>query len=393
MKTGTNGLLSGLEREAAIGLRHAMHREPELSNQEWKTQERIIRILKGFGISGARTFHGTGVYIDIQGLASGPNRSVVLRGDIDALPIQEDRSDLLHRSQVPGVMHACGHDMHGSIALGTALAFHRMRENFSGRVRVIFQPAEEAEPLGGRTVAEEKLLDGFDAAVGFHVHTDIPAGAYGARAGAVTKSADQFTLELIGMMAHGAAPSAGVDAISIAGAFVNEVQKVVSREMPADDGAIVTIGTIHGGEATNIICPSVILTGTIRTSSPERRGHLARRVREVAEGVAVLHRGRAEFTLQSGEPPVVNDDAMVERFRRLVVQSVGERKYVERQAESGSDDFGFYSERLPSIYFWFGSREPGNESGVHTPSFGASDDIVVPTAELAIRYCLELLQS
>lgn len=389
----TNDLLSREEREAVIEMRHAMHREPELSNQETKTQKRIIDTLRRFGLDGAKTFHNTGVYIDIEGLAPGPKRSIALRGDIDALPIQEDREDLAYRSQVPGLMHACGHDMHASIALGTALAFHRMRSSFSGKVRVIFQPAEEAEPLGGRTVAEEGLLVGFDAAVGFHVDTDIPAGSFGARAGAVTKSSEQFELRVIGTMAHGAESHAGVDAITIAAAFINEVQKVVSREMPVDDGAIITIGTIHGGEATNIICSSVVMTGTIRTSSPERRKPLVQRVREVAEGVAVMHRGRVEFSSQSGEPAVVNDAEMVERFRQIVIRSAGEDKYVQVKPSSGSDDFGFYSGCVPSIYFQFGSREPGNEMGVHTPTFGASDKLIVPTTELAIQYCWELLHS
>ncbi|MDW9646138.1 amidohydrolase [Sinorhizobium medicae] len=393
MKILGNELLSEAERDAVVEMRHAMHRQPELSNNEWKTQKRLRDALESFGMTGAKTFHKTGLYIDIEGLAAGPNRSVALRGDIDALPIHENREDLSYQSQVPGLMHACGHDMHGSIALGTALAFHRMRKNFSGRVRVFFQPAEEAEPCGGRSVADEKLLDGFDAAVGFHVRTDIPAGSYGARAGAVTNSADQFELKIEGIMAHGAAPHSGVDAIAIAGAFINEVQKVVSREMPVSDRAIITIGTIHGGEATNIICPSVVMTGTIRTSTPERRELLVLRVREVAEGVAATHRGRAEFSYRSGEPPVVNDAAMVERFRQLVVETTGKDKFVERPPSSGSDDFGFYSSCVPSIYFWFGSREPGNESGVHTPTFGASDELLIPTTELAIRYCWELLRS
>ncbi|MET4234583.1 amidohydrolase [Bradyrhizobium sp. LA6.10] len=396
MKPIANSLLSGAEQDAIIEMRHAMHREPELSNNEWKTQQRIRETLERFGLTGAKAFHNTGLYVDIEGLASGPQRSVAVRGDIDALPIQETRDDLSYRSQVPSVMHACGHDLHASVAMGTALAFHRMRENFSGKLRVFFQPAEEAEPLGGRSVAEEGLLGGFDAAVGFHVKTDLPAGMYGARAGAVTKSADQFALKLIGTMAHGARPHAGVDAIAMAGAFINEVQKVVSREMPFDDGAIITIGTIAGGEATNIICPSVTMTGTIRTSGAERRTLLVQRVREIAEGVAAMHRGKADFSCRLGEPPVVNDAAMVDRFRRLVIETVGEDKFSDkksRTAGGGSDDFGFYSGCVPSIYFWFGVEQPGNESGVHTPTFGASDDLLVPTTELTLRYCLEMLNS
>ncbi|MBY5571625.1 amidohydrolase [Rhizobium leguminosarum] len=392
MNVLTNNLLSQTECDAVLELRHAMHREPELSNNEWKTQKRIIEALEAFGVPGAKSFHKTGVYIDIEGTASGRGRSVVLRGDIDALPIHEERDDLPYKSQVPGVMHACGHDVHGSIALGIALAFHRMRQNYSGKVRVIFQPAEEAEPLGGRSVAEAKLLDGFDVAVGLHVHTDIPAGSFGARAGAVTKSSDQFEVKFIGIMAHGAKPSAGIDAISIAAGFINEVQKVVSREMPVDDGAIITIGTIQGGEATNIICPSVTLTGTIRTSSSERRSLLVRRVCEIAEGVASIHRGRAQFSSLSGEPPVINDSDMVDRFREVVIKLAGEDKFIQQPASSGSDDFGYYSDLLPSIYFWIGTQEPVNNSGVHTPTFGASDKIVIPATELAIQYCLDLLR-
>ncbi|WP_213290716.1 M20 family metallopeptidase [Bradyrhizobium sp. sGM-13] len=394
MSAHSNSFLSDAERDAVVELRRAMHREPELSNAEWKTQERIRGVLQRFGLMGAETFHTTGLYVDIEGTASGPKRLVAVRGDIDALPIQEAREDLSYRSQVSGVMHACGHDIHSSIALGTALAFHRLRHNFAGKVRVFFQPAEEAEPVGGRTVQEEKLLDGFDRAVGFHISPEIPAGMFGAQEGAVTKSADQFKLTITGKMAHGASPHNGIDAIAIAAAFVNEVQKVVSREMPVDDGAIVTIGTIHGGEATNIICPSVVMEGAIRTSSSERRPLLSQRVREVAEGVATTHRGQAECIIRRGEPAVVNDGEMVSRFRQLVHDTAGRDAFFnDRRQPGGSDDFGFYAACVPSIYFWFGSRAPGNESYLHTPTFGASDDLIIPTTELTVRYILDLLNS
>ncbi|MET4328678.1 amidohydrolase [Bradyrhizobium sp. i1.15.2] len=393
MSTHNNSLLSDAECAAVIELRHAMHREPELSNAEWRTQERILGILRRFGLSNAKVFHNTGVYVDIEGTAIGPKRSIAVRGDIDALPIQEARDDLPYRSQVDGVMHACGHDLHGSIALGTALAFHRLRDNFAGRVRVFFQPAEEAEPLGGRTVKEQHLLDDFDRAVGFHVWPEIPAGMFAAREGAITKSADQFRLTVHGQMAHGAAPHKGIDAIAIAAAFVNEVQKVVSREMPVDDGAVVTIGTIHGGEATNIICPLVVMEGTIRTRSPERRALLAQRVREVAEGVAAMHRGRAECIIRIGEPAIINDAEMVRRFRQLVQETAGRDAFSEPRQGEGSDDFGFYAACVPSIYFLFGSCSPSNDSYVHTPTFAASDEQIIPATELTVRYILDLLSS
>ncbi|MFC7695434.1 M20 family metallopeptidase [Bradyrhizobium sp. GCM10028915] len=394
MSNRSNDLLLDNEREAVIELRHAMHREPELSNAEWKTQERIRAMLQRFGFEDVKSFHKTGLYVDIEGTASGQKRHVAVRGDIDALPIQECRDDLPYRSQVNGVMHACGHDMHGSIALGTAVALRRLRSNFAGKVRVFFQPAEEAEPLGGRTVQDDRLLEGFDRAVGFHVSPGIPAGMFGAQEGAVTKSADQFKITIAGKMAHGASPHNGVDAITIAAAFVNEVQKVVSREMPIDDGAVITIGTIHGGEATNVICPSVILEGTIRTGSSDRRALLCQRVREVAEGVAAMHRGHAECIVRTGEPAVINDAEMVKRFKQLVHDTAGPDAFFnQRKQAAGSDDFGFYAACLPSIYFWFGSRATSDDSHVHTPTFGASDEIVIPTTELTVRYVLDLLNS
>ncbi|WP_434725486.1 M20 family metallopeptidase [Mesorhizobium sp. RIZ17] len=387
-----NTYLTSAECEAVLELRHAMHREPELSNQERKTQGRILAMLERFGVEGARHFHNTGLYVDILGKAVGAGPSIAVRGDIDALPIHEARADLPYQSQVPGVMHACGHDIHGSIALGTALAFHRMRDNFAGKIRVFFHPAEEAEPVGGRSIVEGALLAGFNYAVGFHVSPDLPSGTYGAREGAVTKSADQFRLTINGTMSHGAAPYRGVDSIAIAAAFINEVQKVVSREMPPDDAAVITVGTIHGGEASNIICPQVVLEGTIRTKSAERRSLLVQRVNDIALGVATVHRARADCVISTGEPPVINDSKLVQRFRQMVNDTIGKDRFRDDKTAEGSDDFGFYSASVPAIYFWFGSREPGHESGLHTPTFSASDDLVIPTTELAIKYCWSLLE-
>ena len=391
MTVRANTTLSKLEQAAVLELRHEMHRDPEISNAEYRTQARILEMLERFGLSGARKFHNTGVYIDIDGSAAGAKRTLAVRGDIDALPIQEEREDLPFKSQNPGVMHACGHDVHASVAMGTALALHRMRENFSGKVRVFFHPAAEAGPVGGRTAANQRLLEGFERAVGFHVNPEMQAGTVMAEAGAITTSTDQFRLRLVGELAHGAMPYKGVDTITMAAAFINEVQKVVTREMPVDDGSVVSIGTIHGGEATNIVCPETVLEGTIRTRSTERRDLLCRRVQQLAEGLASLHRGRAEFTISPGEPPVRNDAEMVARFRRVAEDSEGLEFHEHHKPAEGSDDFGYYSAEIPSIYFWIGSREEGNVTGLHTSTFGVSDEVVLPAADLSVRYCLDLL--
>lgn len=389
MTVQSNGLLFDHELAAVLTMRHDLHQNPEISNGEWRTQGKIIEALQSFGLGPVHRFHGTGVYVDIDSGRPGP--SIALRGDIDALPIRENRPDLDFRSVSDGVMHGCGHDIHTSVALGTAIAMHRMRDSFSGRLRVFFQPAEEAEPLGGRSVRQLALLAGFDHAVGLHVNPEIAEGRIGALAGPVTKSADQFRIVFHGRMAHGATPHKGVDAITIAAAFINEVQKIVSREMPADDGAIVTIGRIHGGEATNIICPEVVLAGTIRTRSRSRRSQLCDRVRQIAEAVAMMHRGTADCEIQSGEPAVINDAEMVATLRALVEETLGPEAFSSEKQEEGSDDFGFYSEEVPSIYFWLGTGSPGFDAYVHTPTFAVRDSVIGPGCELTIRYCLRLL--
>lgn len=389
MTLQNNDLLSDDELVAVLALRHDLHQHPEISNAEWRTQGKIIEALETFGLGPVHRFHGTGVYVDIDSGRPGP--SVALRGDIDALPIREDRPDIDFRSANEGVMHGCGHDVHTSIVLGTAIAMNRMRDSFSGRLRVFFQPAEEAEPLGGRSVRKEALLAGFDHAVGLHVNPEIAEGRIGAIAGPVTKSADQFRIVFHGRMAHGATPHKGVDAITIAAAFVNEVQKIVSREMPANDGAIVTVGRISGGEATNIICSEVVLEGTIRTRSRERRGLLCDRVRQIAEASALMHRGTAECEIRAGEPAVINDADMVADLRSLVEETLGPGAFSSEKQEEGSDDFGFYSEEVPSVYFWLGTGSVGFDAYVHTPTFAVRDTVIGPGTEFTIRYCLRLL--
>ncbi|XIA67520.1 M20/M25/M40 family metallo-hydrolase [Bradyrhizobium sp. TZ2] len=234
MDTRSNSFFTDAARDAVIELRHAMHREPELSNAEWKTQERIRGILQRFGIHGAKVFHNTFLHGVIGGAASGTKRSIAVRGDIDALPVKEARDDLSCRSQVDGVMHACGHDVHASIALGTALALHR------GCVRISRGSACVLSAGRGGGAAWRASARTYSRASAVpSASTSVPTfpSAISTPGGTITRSADEFKLIVTGEMAHGATAHQGVDAIIIAAAFINEVQKVVSREMPIDDGA------------------------------------------------------------------------------------------------------------------------------------------------------------
>lgn len=378
-----------------LALRHFMHAHPELSNHEHNTVSKIADLLNSEGLSDVGRFHGTGLYVDIVGSASGLPTNVVVRGDIDALPIQENRPDLNFQSTIAGQMHACGHDAHASAAYGVALAALANRDSFSGTLRVIFQPAEEAEPLGGRTAANEGLLDGFDYAVGLHVQPEIPSGQFGVLAGPVSKSADQFEIVFKGVNSHAAHPNLGVDAIAIACSFVNEVQKLVSRESRPDDATTISIGQIHGGEATNIVCDKVVLNGTLRTRSHEARLALQGRIEKLAKNIAEMHRGQADVQIVKGEPPVFNDRTASQLALEALVDEFGQQTIFDASPMAGADDFGFYSEQIPSVYFWVGcfDDKAGNTSHVHTPTFGVSDDDVLTAARATWAIVKKLQQS
>ncbi|QRM32182.1 M20 family metallopeptidase [Microvirga sp. VF16] len=371
--------------EKILALRHYMHENPELSNEEYGTQAKIAECLASAGLGSPDVFHKTGLFIDVIGEGTGIPLNVVVRGDIDALPIDEARPDLPYRSRIAGKMHACGHDAHASAAFGVVLAALAHRAHFAGKVRVIFQPAEEAEPLGGRSVAEQGLLDGFDCAVGMHVNPEIPSGTFSVLTGAVTKSSDEFQVVFKGKKSHAAWPELGVDAIAIAATFVSEVQRLISRESHADEAPVISIGRFHGGEATNIVCDRVVLDGTLRTRSPDARQRLRTRLAELAQHIAAMHRGEAELKLLPGEPAVVNDPAISQMARDAIAEIYGTCSLVSTRALAGADDFGFYAEKIPSVYFWVGCHNEltGNRTHVHTPEFGVSDDDVLRAARAA----------
>ncbi|RWK66799.1 MAG: amidohydrolase [Mesorhizobium sp.] len=392
---GISAVLPAGSEVKILALRHYMHQHPELSNEEHKTQSKIAEVLAGEGLQDPSVFHNTGLFVDIVGEGNGAPVNIVVRGDIDALPIEEVRPDLPFKSRHPGKMHACGHDAHASIAFGVVLAALAHRKHFAGTVRVVFQPAEEAEPLGGRSVAQQGLLDGFDCAVGMHVNPEIPSGTFAVLAGAVTKSSDEFQVIFRGKKSHAAWPELGVDAIAIASAYVNELQKLVSRESHADEASVISIGRFHGGEATNIVCDRVVLDGTLRTRSPEARRKLRGRLEEFARHIAAMHRGEAEFKMVPGEPAVVNDPVISGHARKAIADAYGEGAIVPTRPLAGADDFGFYAEKLPSVYFWFGCYDQtlGNVTHVHTPEFGVSDQDVVRAAGAAWAIVRELQHS
>lgn len=379
----TSAMEPSLERRM-IDIRRHLHRNPELSNEERETQAYLKQALEAAGLENVRPVAGFGLAVDIIGTAGPSNRKVVIRADIDALPITE-ASGVPFASGRPGVMHACGHDAHAAMGYAAAVLLDRQRSSFSGTVRLIFQPAEEAEPLGGRRVIEEGLLDDVDAAIGIHVDPYTPAGQIAVGAGPYTLACDIFDVVITGNSAHAAKPSDGVDAIAVACSMVTELQKIVSREIDPYDPLVVSVTGIEGGGAYNVIAPEVRLKGTIRSGHEETRQKAWRRLRQILEGVAATHDAGVAVNIQRGEPPVVNAPEMVAIVQQAGAEVVGPNNVLNAPGWTAADDFAFYSEKCPSVYFRLGIRNEAMEAihPLHHPKFRV-DETALPKGAMTL---------
>ena len=376
-----NGFFSVEERNALIDLRRDLHRHPELSWKEERTAGRLEAALRGFGIDEIRRVAGTGVIARVPGLDRGAP-VVALRGDIDALPIQE-ATGLPFASEVPGVMHACGHDVHGTWAVGAAMLL--AKQPARGDVIIVLQPAEEVGN-GAPAIIESGALDGVRAIFGGHVDRRFPVGQVVAQPGPLAAAADAFSIDVAGKGAHGARPHEGIDPIVAAAAIVTALQTVVSRRLDPGAAAIVTIGSIHGGSAPNVIPERVQLTGTLRAMLPDVRAMLHREVTSIATSVAAAHGATATVSIEWGPPPIVNPVREAGWAREAAGRVLGEGNVVPFGVTNmGGEDFACYLERIGGCFLRIGAREPGGDPApAHSPRFTASEEsIFVGAAVLA----------
>jgi amidohydrolase len=354
-------------------LRRALHRHPELSWQESATADRLERALAELGASGIMRVARTGVMARIPGRRPGAP-VVAIRGDIDALPIQE-ATGLPFASEVPGVMHACGHDVHATWAVGAALLLSRAPAD--GDVIIVLQPAEEVAE-GAAAVLASGALEGVTAIFGAHVDRQYEVGEVVASEGPVAASADFFRIELTGAGAHGARPHEAADPIVGAATLVSALQTLVSRRVDPAVPAVVTVATINAGTADNIIPDRASLSGTIRTVEPGSRALLREELRHLSEHVAAAHHLRARVTFAAGTPPIVNPPGPTGWARGAVEAVLGSQRCVPLAGTNmGGEDFAFYLERMPGCFLRVGAREPGGVwLPAHSPKFHAAEESI-----------------
>jgi len=385
-------LISDSLREAMLRLRRHIHRHPELSHAEFETARSVREALAEAGISRFSPIPGTaGFFADIEG--DRPGRMLALRADLDALPIAE-QTGLEYASVNAGVMHACGHDAHTAMVYAAGRALDDLRARLAGRVRLIFQPAEEKEPLGARAAIAAGALEGVDAIIGLHVDPDLPAGTVGGLVpGPRSAASDEFAVTVRGVAAHGARPDRGVDAVLAAAAVVQALQGVVSRDSPPLAPVVVTVGRIHGGTAGNVIADEVRLEGILRTQDPEVRQKVRTCVERSARAAAAAHGAEAEIEVVEGEPPILNDPAVTQLVYEAAQAVVGGPRIAEGPPPSmGADDFAFYLERAPGMMLRLGvgNEAKGAVHPLHHPRFtldeAALEVGVAVLAEAALRY-------
>ncbi len=351
-----------------IDLRRHLHRRPELSNEEHETQQIIRAALEAAGFGNVQDIAGTGLMLDIVGQGGPSNRKIAIRADIDALPIEETSGEAF-TSEKPGVMHACGHDAHTAMVFATALQLYKQKNRFRGTVRLIFQPAEEADPLGGKRVVEAGLIDDVDGVIGIHVDPNLETGRIAVAPGTYTLACDTFDIVVTGKGSHAAMPEQGVDALAAAVTIAQQLSLIVTRERNAYAPLVVAVTALHAGTAHNILPGRATMMGTIRSGSEETRQLAHRRIKEIAEAAALMHRATADVKVTRGDVAVVNDPEMVDLIREAGTATGGE--VLNLPGWTPGDDFGFYSEKKPGVYFRLGIRNEalGSVHPLHHPAF------------------------
>lgn len=374
-----------------VGHRRYLHRHPELSFKEKETSGYVAGHLKRMGIELITGIGGTGIIGRIRG--GKPGKTVAFRADMDALPIQDEKQ-CDYASQVPGVMHACGHDGHTATLLALAEYYSSRREEVEGNIVLIFQPAEEVCPGGARSMIEAGALNDVDVIYGVHLWTPIPIGTAGSAPGALMASNDDFVIELRGKGGHGGMPHMAIDSVVAASALVLQLQSIVSRSVDPLQPAVLTIGSIQGGMAQNVIADRCRLSGTVRCFNEETRIMIARLVRQVVEGTAAAYGAEAEIAYTTGYPSLINHKQEYDRFYSIAGPEAG-LKPVLAAPIMPAEDFAYYLKEVPGCFVLVGAgnKDKGIIYPHHHPKFDIDEGSMLHAATLLVAmreaYCLE----
>ncbi|MCX2795345.1 M20 family metallopeptidase [Microbulbifer thermotolerans] len=406
--TDPQQLLKQTESKVIEWRRH-LHQYPELGNREFKTAKYIEKHLRSLGMEVETGVAHTGVVALLKGGNPGP--TVALRADMDALPVAE-QVDIPFASKVKteyngeqvGVMHACGHDTHVAMLMGAAEVLAAMRDELSGNVLFVFQPAEEGAPDGEEGGAELMLKEGLfekykpQVAFGQHVTSTLPSGVIGYRSGPLMASSDEFRITVKGRQTHGSRPWGGVDPITAAAQIVMGTQTIVSRQIDiSKEPAVVSFGKIAGGVRNNIIPDSVFLNGTIRNFDMDNRQQIFKKLKTTAERIAESSGAEAEVEILEGYPVTVNNPALTEQAVPVLKAVAGDKNVMEIPKITGAEDFSFFALEVPGFYYFLGvtpaGTDPATAASNHSPRFYVDETALKTGTEAITRLTLNYLSA
>ena len=373
--------------DKVIEWRRYFHEHPELSNREFETAKKIAAHLESLGIEVQTGVAHTGVVGILKG--NKPGKVVALRADMDALPVTE-RNDLPFKSNVTseylgkevGVMHACGHDTHVAILMGVAEIMSKHKDKIKGTVKFIFQPAEEGAPPGEEGGAALMVKEGVlqnpdvDAIFGLHINSQTPVGMIRYKSGGTMAAAQRFQIDVKGKQSHGSQPWSGVDPILISAKIIDGLQTIISREMNlTNEAAVITVGKITSGVRNNIIPETAEIVGTIRTLDYDMQKQLNRRMKEMVKSIAEAYRGEATIDISDGTAITYNNPELTAQMVPTIEAVAGAENVQITKAVTGAEDFSFYQEKVPGVFFFLGGMAPGTTESYphHTPDFLIDD--------------------
>lgn len=382
------GLLVKQYAEKVILLRRHFHKYPEVSGKEFNTQKKIMEELTAIGLQ-PRKAAGTGVVVEIEGTR--PGKTVAVRADMDALKIQDEGTTEYH-SVHDGVCHACGHDGHTAMLLGVAQILSEYKE-FSGTVRLLFQPTEEEPPSGAMSLIKEGALDGVASIIGVHLWQALAVGTIGSTYGPMMASPDEFIITVQGRGGHGSMPHQTVDALLAGTQIVLALNTVISRNVDPMDSAVLSVCSFQSGNVYNVIPDTATIRGTIRTFKPELRQAILSRIEQIVQGIGAATGTTCVFKKGIGCPPVINAPEIVKEGMLVGAEIVGADKVLEISPVMSGEDFSCYQEKIPGGFFFIGSGNPakGIVYPQHHPKFDIDEVALSYGTEFLVRTVLKLL--
>ena len=365
-------------------LRRKLHSEPELSFEEVKTTAFVCAYLDELGISYRKT-EPTGVIAEIKGAL--PGETVALRGDMDALSVEQLNTHVPYASKIDGKMHACGHDAHTSMLLIAAKALSEVKDELPGNIRLLFQPAEEIAQ-GAKAMVDQGAMDDVDNVFGIHIWSQLPTHKVSCPPGPSFAAADIFKVHFTGKGGHGAIPQDCIDAALVASSFVLNVQSVVSRTIDPQNPAVLTVGKMEVGTRFNVIAENALIEGTVRTFNQDTRNHIEKCISQYAKSVADMYGATAKVEYIRGTEPVINDETSAKLVQQVATEAFGPDVVFNEKPTMGAEDFSFFLDKAPGSFALVGSGNPEKDTewSHHHGNFDIDEDALVTGAELYAQY-------